>query len=113
MKSVFRLIIFFLLILPCLAQADDSRDPFIPLVNEKGIMRTKFQKPRMEEINIKINLSGISKIGNTFYAIIEGELLKEGDNFKEFKIEKIEDNRVILSFGEKLFEILLETEKKL
>lgn len=91
---------------------EEKRDPFIPLVDESGNLRKNFKKPQFEELPAKVSLQGISNVKGVFYAIIDGELLKEGDMAGELKIEKIESNRVILCLGDKRFELILETEKK-
>lgn len=86
------------------------RDPFIPLIDRKGEFRRDFKKP-VEKIAPQVNLMGISKVGNTFYALIDGELLKEGQVFKEMKIEKIYADRVIVLYGDTIFELKWEQEK--
>lgn len=90
------------------AQQLDKRDPFIPLVDAQGNFIKDFTKPKAEELATKISLTGISKIKGVLYAIIDGELVKEGQMFGEFKIEKIEPEVVILGFGDKRFELRLE-----
>ncbi|OGX41195.1 MAG: hypothetical protein A2984_02070 [Omnitrophica WOR_2 bacterium RIFCSPLOWO2_01_FULL_41_12] len=106
---------FFMLfmIVSCLAfyvsaDAQDKRDPFIPLVDAQGNLVRDFTKPKAEELATKISLNGISKIKGVLYAIIDGELVKEGQMFGEFKVEKIEPDAVILGFGDKRFELRLE-----
>lgn len=90
---------------------EQKRDPFIPIVDDAGNLRRNFKKPQVEELATKVSLNGISKIKGVFYAIIGGNLLKEGDMLNELKIKKIEQNRVILGLGDKEFELQLETEK--
>jgi len=86
-----------------------NRDPFIPLITRNGELRVNFQKPRYEKLPTKASLTGISRVKGVFYAIIDGELLKEGEMFRELKVTRIEPNRVILSFGDKKFELMLKT----
>lgn len=93
-------------------QESEKRDPFIPLVDEKGNLRKDFKKPIDEQMIPQVTLMGISKVNKVFYAIIDGEWVKEGDKFKDLKIEKIEPDKVILEFGERKFELKLEREKK-
>lgn len=89
-----------------------GRDPFVPLIDAKGGLRKNFQKP-LNEVKIpEVNLMGISKINNTYYAIIDGEWLKEKDIIKEMLIKKIDVEKVTLLFGEKEVELKLNTEKK-
>lgn len=90
-----------------------ARDPFIPLIDDKGNMRKVFKKPApIQEIMApQITLMGISKVGNAFYAIIDGELVKEGQLFKEMKIEKIYSDRIIVEYANRVFEYKLDLEK--
>jgi hypothetical protein len=88
------------------------RDPLIPLIDENGKLRENFEKPSAENINTNIVLTGISQINGVFYALLDGELLKEGDMIKELMIQKIQSDKVILSFKDKTFEIALEPEKE-
>lgn len=90
------------------------RDPFIPLVDEEGNFRSIFIKPKTETIatTMKIQLGGISTINGIFYVLIEGELFKEGDTYKGFKIEKITPEKAILSLRDKMYELSLEAQRK-
>jgi len=91
---------------------ENTRDPLIPLIDEKGSLRKEFKKPSQETAAPQVVLMGISKVGNTFYALIDGELVKEGQVFKDMRIEKIYSDRVIVAYGNKTFELKWETEKK-
>ncbi len=90
---------------------DPGRDPFVPLVDEKGEMRKYFRKPESENMTLRAVLMGVSRINNENYALIDGELVKSGDNFKEFLVANIESDRVILKYGEKIFEMKWEADK--
>lgn len=92
--------------------AHENRDPFIPLADEKGELRKNFQKPSNEIKIPEVKLMGISKIDNIYYAIIEGEWMKEGDTIKELIIKKIDAEKVTLLFGKKEVELKLNAEKK-
>lgn len=91
-----------------------KRDPFIPLVDEEGNFRNSFIKPKAETAasTMKIQLGGISSINGVSYILIEGELFKEGDMYKEFTIEKISPEKVILSLHDKMYELSLEAQGK-
>ncbi|MDP2941206.1 MAG: hypothetical protein Q8N85_03000 [Candidatus Omnitrophota bacterium] len=89
-----------------------KRDPFIPLLDEKGELRRTFNQPINEAPVLQLNLMGISKINDTYYAIIEGELLQKGDQVKGALIERIEADRAVLSLEGKKFELLLEKPRK-
>lgn len=97
---------------PLPADAASGRDPFIPLVDEKGELRKFFQKPSVEIRIPEIKLMGISKINNIYYAIIEGVWLKVGDTVKELVIKKIDAEKVTLLFGKNEVELKLNAEKK-
>lgn len=89
----------------------NERDPFIPLIDERANLRNSFKKPSEETSAPNVALMGISKVGNSYYAIIDGELVKEGQVFNELKIEKIYADRVIVLYANKIFELRWETEK--
>jgi len=92
-----------------------KRDPFVSLIKEDGHLRTDFTKPSFSpstEIAGKVSLTGITEIEGKFYALIDGQLVREGDLFRDLIVEKIEANRVILSLGEKKIELRLEKERK-
>lgn len=95
-----------------LSSEEDIRDPFIPLADAQGMMRKDFKKPLEEKIVQKIKLMGISKVGATFYALLDGELVKAGSMFNGFKVEKIDETKVTLVFNDKQFELIWETEEK-
>lgn len=93
-------------------EVTEKRDPFIPLIDDKGNLRRDFQRPIDEQMMPQVALMGISKINKVFYAIIDGEWLKEGDRLKDLRIEKIDSDKVILEFRNRKFEIRLNPEKK-
>lgn len=88
-----------------------NRDPFIPLVDDKGNLRRDFKKTSRETIAPQVVLMGISKVGNAFYALIDGELVKEGQVFKDMRVEKIYSDRVIVFYGDKAFQLKWEADK--
>ena len=90
------------------------RDPFIPLVDDEGNFRSIFVRPKTETIAsaMKIQLGGISAISGVYYVLIEGELFKEGDTYKGFRIEKITPEKAILSLRDKMYELSLEAQGK-
>ncbi len=94
------------------AQQPLKKDPFIPLIDEKGELRKTFNQPINEAPALQLNLMGISKINDTYYAIIEGEWLQKGDKVKGALIERIEADRAVLSLEGKKFELLLEKPRK-
>ena len=91
--------------------AAQERSPFIPLVDDSGQMRRDFNKPKIEKISLDVLLSGICNIKGIPYAVIDGELVKEGQTYKEFKVDKVTPDSVILRLGDKSFTLSLKTEK--
>jgi len=91
-----------------------NRDPFIPLIDKSGNLRTSFTKPLLEERIVlpAITLMGVSKIGDAFCALIDGEVFKKGDVYKELEISEVYPQGIIVTFRGKKFKIDLETEKK-
>jgi len=90
----------------------DKRDPFIPLIDDKGDLRRNFARPPDQVVLPKISLAGISFIGGEYYALIDGELMGEGSVYKDLMIEKIDAEKVTVSYQEKQFQIWLEADKK-
>ena len=90
----------------------ENRDPFIPLVDDRGQIRTNFQKPSLDTLIPQVTLLGISKVGDIFYALIDGELLKEGHVFKGLKIESITEEKVTVSYGDRQFDLSGKKEEK-
>lgn len=90
----------------------EGRDPFIALVDEQGQIRTDFQKPSLDTLIPQVTLLGISKVGDTFYALIDGELLKEGQVFRGLTIESINENKVTVSYGDRIFDLNGKKEEK-
>jgi hypothetical protein len=120
LKKEFFFIIFYLCIsIGAIAQNEEfvyndteKRDPFIPLIDESGNLRKNFTKPSQDSMLPKVSLMGISKVGDVFYAIIDGELVKEGQVYKDIKIQKIDADKVTVSYLDREFELEWETEKK-
>jgi len=90
-----------------------SRDPFIPLLDKEGNLRKDFAKPVITgDLAPRVNLTGISKVNNVFYAIVDGKWVKENDQLGDLVIDKIESDKITLRFGEKKFAVKLRLEKK-
>ena len=85
-----------------------KRDPFIPLVTRNGRL---LQLDYQEEGVITPVVEGIvyDKRGIS-YAIVNGEIVMVGDKIYNFKVLKIEDNKVILLNEGQLVEIILQRE---
>ena len=81
-----------------------KRDPFLPLIDAKGIFRKDFTEPSGEKAAPKVILMGISNVKGKFYALIDGELVQEGQIFKGMNIERITPEKVVVLYAGKLFE---------
>lgn len=83
----------------------DSRDPFNPLISKGGLILIP------QEIEVSgLNLGGIIYSEQSSIAIINNEVLKEGDSLGEYTVFKIEEKKVILRTGREEFVLKLEEE---
>ncbi len=95
--------------------AEGRRDPFIPLLDQQAPqgLRTDFSPPEVKvKLPLEIDVKGILSKGNEYYAIINEQVMKEGQNLGEVKIKKIEANSVIVEYGQREFRLFLKKEKK-
>ncbi|MEK6715587.1 MAG: hypothetical protein AABY43_06045 [Candidatus Omnitrophota bacterium] len=104
------------IILAPLASAEDSliykaggkRDPMIPLVTPQGLIRDiKSQSAQHEGLSLE---GIIYDAQRNSLAIINGEILKAGDNIGEVKILDIQEDRVMILKDNEVQEIRLEEE---
>ena len=80
----------------------DKRDPFVPLI---GGPKKKVEKSGFD-IN-SINLQGISfGSDGKFFAIINGEIVKEGETVGSVYMKTIKQNSVVVKLKEKEYEIV-------
>lgn len=87
-----------------------KRDPFSPLIGEGAVYEAK-QAVDINSIE-EVSLEGIlydEKGGSS--VILNGMVLKEGDQIGSVVIEKIEPKKVILVIGEERHEVALDKEK--
>lgn len=85
--------------------ADDVRDPFSPLIDKNGRILID------EKLNVgSLKLSGIIFSKDEKVAIVNGEIVKEGDYIGNYIIDKIEENKVVLKKGDEKFILELEVE---
>ncbi|MCP4653385.1 MAG: general secretion pathway protein GspB [Candidatus Omnitrophica bacterium] len=68
-----------------------SRDPFYPLINEKGEITIREEKGIGD-----IMLQGIIYLPEGSSVIIDNRMFGEGDSFEKYKIKKIEERGIIL-----------------
>ncbi len=90
--------------------ANDKRDPFIPLVDKSGNLLPEFRPAGSQ---IELNLEGIvfSDKGDS-YALISGEVLRAGDSIGDYKVIKIERNKVVLNRAGEEFVLNLRGEEE-
>lgn len=88
----------------------NKRDPFVALVSPDG----RLLKLDIEEENkqVKLNLEGIiySKTGLS-YAIVNGEVVRVGDNILGYDVLKIEEDKVIFIKEGQAQEVILKKEE--
>ncbi|MCF7869604.1 MAG: hypothetical protein K9M01_00600 [Candidatus Omnitrophica bacterium] len=85
--------------------SNDQRNPFHPLVDSYG----KILIPKKIDIG-NLSLEGIIYSKTNSVVAINGEILEEGQQIGEFKILKIEKEKVILEKGNKKHNLMLEVE---
>lgn len=98
---------------PCIGEnfkyeSHGKRDPFVPLV---GIERPATSS--LEDITSigDVKLQGIaSRSGGKLVAILNGEIVKEGDRFGEIQIKKITKKTVTIVMGGKNYAVDLVEE---
>lgn len=88
--------------------AKGKRNPFIPLVTSDG----RLLKLEPQEGQINLTLEGIiyDKIG-TSYAIVNSQILKVGDTIDEYRLLKIEEERVVFMKDGQPIEIELDSQE--
>jgi len=104
----FILLIFvsYIIIINVNANANNKRDPFVSLKDKAEAEKEK----EKVKLPYPIKLEGVMCGETTSLAILNGEIVKEGEQWREFKIEKIEKDRVILKWGDK--KIVLTSKKE-
>ncbi len=86
------------------AQERKPRDPFVSLGDK---IRLSQEANDISTLPYPIVLNGIIWTENLPIAILNNEIVQEGETWRDFKVEKIEKNKVILSRGDSKFEIPL------
>lgn len=82
-----------------------ARDPFWPLVSSSGAMISYGQDMSVSDMI----LEGILSSGEGVYtAIVNGSIVEAGDMIGAYKIEQIEEKKVILSKENETFELDLK-----
>lgn len=88
-----------------LAWAQQDRDPFSPLVNKSGLILI----PREVDID-GLSLGGIIYSESTPVAVINDEVLEEGETIGGYVIVAIEEKSVILKNANQEYVLKLEEE---
>ena len=101
----------YLWLLACLPSSDARRDPFIPLVNENGLLMPIEENKAKEGKGL--SLEGIIYDANGIsYCLVNGETLRVGDEIEGYQVLKVLTDRVILVKDGNIKEIVLEEEGK-
>ncbi len=107
-RSIF-LNIFLLMIISA-GYAEKFRDPFVSLGDKMGL--TPQSKEEKIRLPYPVVLKGTLRSKNTFVAIVNDDIIKQGQRWREFYVEKIEKNMVILEWKGKKFKVILNLEEK-
>ena len=83
--------------------SEDSREPFSPLISKSGVI----MMPREIDF-IGLSLKGIIYSDKGAVAIINDEVLRDGDSIGDYTIVQIEKKRVTLKKGNEGFILKLE-----
>ncbi len=87
----------------------NRRDPFVPLVSETGVYAPGMEMNIESVADIVLEGTMVDPNGNSL-AIINGQILKTGEQVGGFKIIKIEAARVIVSANDREYIINLSSE---
>ena len=106
-KALFIVCLMNIINLACLANLGAERDPFVSLGE---VMQAKEE----EVINLPypVILKGTLRLGNNLVAIVNDDIIKEGQKWKEFYVVKIERAKVILEWKNKNFEIVVSQDTR-
>jgi len=91
------------------------RDPLIPLLDQKSPtgLRTEFSLPREKvRLPLEIKVKGILWNGQEYFAIINEQVMKKGENLGEVKIKEIERDKVIVEYAQREFTVFLREEQE-
>jgi len=105
LPAALALLIVFCFALVTRSLCRDNRDPFNPLISKGGLILIP------QEIEVSgLNLGGIIYSEDGSIAIINNEVMREGDSLGDYTVFKIEDKKVILRTGREEFILKLEEE---
>lgn len=90
--------------------SEGRRDPFVPLVDEQGLRKDLYQSSDAMALPVKLHIMGILWSEDAPMAIINGEVVKEGDIIEDMLVEKIEKDAVSINYQNKVYKLLLREE---
>lgn len=92
--------------------AKGKRDPFIPLLDKDSAtgLRASFTSPKLQvKLPVEIKVSGILWNGKEYFAVINDEVMKEGEDLGGgIRLKEIEKDKVILKYGQREFTVFLK-----
>jgi hypothetical protein len=91
------------------------RDPFVPLVDKDspGGIRRSFLPPQIKvRLPVELKVEGILSRSGEYFAIINGQIKKRGEDIERIKIKEIEKDKVILFYEGREFISFLRKEKE-
>lgn len=118
-ESGFILAFVFFAVLSAVSRADSGdyayddqqkRDPFISLVTDDGrYVQLERSKKEQEESELKIEGIIFDKYSLS-YAIVNGSVVKVGDNISDYQVLRIEEKKVVFIREGQIKEVLLQKE---
>lgn len=108
------LLLFFILFLIMIrntlfAQGEEDRDPFLSF-SDKIILSQKAQD--LSTLPYPIVVNGIIWSEKIPVAMLNNDIVQEGQTWRDFRVYRIEKNKVILKRGSNKFEIFLDSAEK-
>jgi len=88
--------------------ASETKDPFLSIGDKMKLSQKVLD---ISNLPYTVTLNGIIIQGSLRMAIINGETVDEGQAWKDFLVDKILNDRVILVLGDNRIEIILESEE--
>lgn len=112
-KIILRLCGIFLIIMNLSAvlcaeeQEDTANDPFLSMEDRAKLSSKPFD---LSQLPYAVVLNGIIWRDNLRLAILNNEMVEEGVVWRDFKVEEIFKDKVVLKWGDNRFEVLMPSE---
>lgn len=108
------LLLFFILFLIIIrnalfAQGEEDRDPFLSF-SDKIILSQKAQD--LSTLPYPIVVNGIIWTEKIPVAMLNNDIVQQGENWRDFRVYRIEKDKVILKWENRKFEIFLDSAEK-